>query len=88
MLKTVYNVNAYIFKNDINNEYCSNTFEWCNDGIESIDKLQNISYICDYLIDLKSNLMKMYFYCKDIGGTSLQTNNIIKKHIKITFMYY
>ncbi len=39
---------AYIFENNEDNTTCSNTFEWCNDGVEpQKDLLQNISYITD-----------------------------------------
>ncbi len=39
---------AYIFENNEDNTACSNTFEWCNEGIRpEKDNLQNISYITD-----------------------------------------
>ena len=39
---------AYIVENNEDNTACSNTFEWCNEGVEpQIDVLQNISYITD-----------------------------------------
>ncbi len=39
---------VYIFENNEDNTACSNTFEWCNRGIEpQIDSLQNVSYITD-----------------------------------------
>lgn len=39
---------AYIFENNEDNTVCSNTFEWCNEGIRpEKDNLQNISYITD-----------------------------------------
>ena len=39
---------AYIFENNEDNTTCSNTFEWCNEGITpEKDNLQNISYITD-----------------------------------------
>ena len=38
----------YIFENNDENTHCSNTFEWCNEGIEpQIDMLQNVSYADD-----------------------------------------
>lgn len=76
-----YNVSrVYIFKNDINNEYCSNTFEWCNDGIESqIDKLQNISYQ-DYLIDFKKQFNEDgILYCKDIEELPCKLTILLRK---------
>ena len=46
---TQFNVSrAYIFENNEDNTACSNTFEWCNEGIlPEKDNLQNISYITD-----------------------------------------
>ncbi len=39
---------VYIFENNADNTACSNTFEWCNHGIEpQKDSLQNVSYITD-----------------------------------------
>ncbi len=39
---------VYIFENNENNTACSNTFEWCNDGVEpEKDNLQNVSYVTD-----------------------------------------
>lgn len=36
---------GYIFENTADDQACSNTFEWCDAGIESkIDRLQNIRY--------------------------------------------
>jgi len=36
---------VYVFENSPDNKLCSNTFEWCNDGISpEIQNLQNISY--------------------------------------------
>lgn len=39
---------VYIFENNDDNTTCSNTFEWCNEGISpEKDHLQNVSYITD-----------------------------------------
>jgi len=36
---------VYIFENSFGDTHCSNTFEWCNEGIEpQIDLLQDVSY--------------------------------------------
>jgi len=36
---------VYVFENNAENTHCSNTFEWCNEGIApEINNLQNISY--------------------------------------------
>ena len=36
---------VYVFENNKNNETCTNTFEWCNQGVEpQIENLQDIPY--------------------------------------------
>lgn len=64
---------VYIFENDNDNKHCSNTFEWCNEGIEpQINQLQNISYEKDldhYDSQFDENGI---FYCKD-------TNDLVEK---------
>ncbi len=58
---------VYIFENNADNTACSNTFEWCNEGITpEIDNLQNISYLEDipgwfHLFDERGT-----FYCTDV----------------------
>lgn len=65
-----YNVSrAYIFENSEDGSCCSNTFEWCNEGIEpEIETLQNISYSDDldglYYENFDENSV---FYCPDIS---------------------
>lgn len=46
---TQFNVSrVYIFENNDDNTTCSNTFEWCNEGIQpEKDNLQNLSYLTD-----------------------------------------
>lgn len=69
MVGRKYNVSrAYIFEDSEDGATCSNTFEWCNEGIEpEIDRLQNISYHADlggvYLDNFDENGV---FYCPDI----------------------
>lgn len=65
-----YNVSrAYIFEDTEDGEHCSNTFEWCNEGIlPEIEHLQNISYD-----DLGGNYRENFnengiFYCQDIAS--------------------
>ena len=39
---------VYIFENSPDNRFCSNTYEWCNAGIEpQLPNLQNVSYETD-----------------------------------------
>lgn len=58
---------VYIFQNDPNNRFCSNTFEWCNHGIHpEIAQLQEISYETDipgYTENFDENGI---FYCPDV----------------------
>lgn len=63
-----YNVSrAYVFENSDDNTYCSNTFEWCNDGIEpEIENLKEVSY--SLIGDYKQYFNERgIFYCKDIS---------------------
>ncbi len=59
---------VYIFENNADNTCCSNTFEWCNDGIEpAMEHLQNISYE-DELLGYEDNFNEYgIFYCPDIA---------------------
>jgi len=58
---------VYIFENNENNTACSNTFEWCNEGISpEIDNLQNISYISDIAGWPDVFNEQGLFYCTDI----------------------
>lgn len=56
---------AYIFEESEDGSYCTNTFEWCDDGIEpEIDQLQSVAYaeIGDYHENFDANGI---FYCTD-----------------------
>lgn len=58
---------VYIFENSNDDQLCSNTFEWCNEGVApEIDNLQGISYEKDlggYFQNFDENGV---FYCCDI----------------------
>jgi len=58
---------VYVFENSEDNRFCSNTFEWCNTGIEpEIQNLQNISYEAD-IPNYEDNFDEQgIFYCPDI----------------------
>lgn len=60
---------VYIFENSENDLYCSNTFEWCNEGIEpQIDRLQDLPYET-FGEDYRSNFDERgIFYCRDVAG--------------------
>ena len=59
---------VYVFENSDDNRFCTNTFEWCNDGIKpEIQNLQNLSYEDDI-----AGYLDMYdehgiFYCPDVN---------------------
>ncbi|MGX9757452.1 GGDEF domain-containing protein [Clostridioides difficile] len=66
-----------IFRAD-DNLYCSNTFEWCNDGIApEISNLKKVSYnLFDYY---KQNFNdRGIFYCKDISSLDDGLYKILK----------
>lgn len=78
-----YNVShAYIVENSDDNTQFTNTFEWCNDGVESEkDRLKNVPY------SRSSNYgsyfdMNGVFYCDDISKLPTKTyNTLINKNI-------
>jgi len=58
---------VYVFENSPDNRFCSNTYEWCNKGIDpEIQNLQNISYETD-IPNYDANFNEEgIFYCPDI----------------------
>lgn len=58
---------VYVFENSDDNRFCSNTYEWCNDGIiPQMDLLQNLSYETD-IPNFEENFNEEgIFYCPDI----------------------
>ena len=58
---------VYIFENSDDDRHCSNTYEWCNDGIKpEIQRMQGLSYAKEL-----SGYMDLYdengiFYCPDV----------------------
>ena len=58
---------VYVFENSDDNRYCSNTYEWCNQGIPAeIDQLQNISYEADIPGYEENFNEEGIFYCPDV----------------------
>lgn len=58
---------AYVFENTEDGRYCSNTYEWCNTGIQpEIENLQNVEYgpLGNYVDLYDENSL---FYCRDIS---------------------
>jgi PAS domain-containing protein len=59
---------VYIFENSEDNRYCSNTYEWCNQGITpEIANLQNISYETDIPGYADNFDEQGIFYCPDVA---------------------
>jgi len=69
---------VYVFENSDDNRFCSNTYEWCNEGIQpEIGNLQDISYETDI-----AGYVDMYdengiFYCPDIETLPENIYNIV-----------
>ncbi len=73
-----YNVSrAYIFEDSADGSYCSNTFEWCSEGIEpQINQLQNVKH--EDLGDYYSNFdVNGVFYCVNTETLPPQQYQII-----------
>lgn len=69
----------YIFENNEDNTTCSNTFEWCGDGITpEINNLQNISYITDIPGWPDVFNEQGIFYCTDIASLAPQFRAILE----------
>lgn len=70
---------VYIFESSEDGSTCSNTFEWCADGIESqIKNLQNLSYLenlGDYCRNFSTDGV---FYCNDITTLHPDLYGILK----------
>ncbi len=69
----------YIFENNDENTHCSNTFEWCNEGIRpEKENLQNICYETD-LPDWESNYDENdILFCTDIAQLSPFVRSILE----------
>ncbi len=59
---------VYVFENSEDNRFCSNTYEWCSQGIlPQIDNLQNISYETDIPHYADNFDERGIFYCPDVA---------------------
>ena len=69
---------VYVFENSDDNRYCSNTFEWCNEGIQpEIQNLQGISYEEDIAGYVDMYNEQGIFYCPDIDELPENIYNIV-----------
>lgn len=70
---------AYIFESSEDGTRCSNTFEWCGEGVASqIDILQNIAYVDDLGDYLKNFDEHGIFYCHDIESLHPDVYAVLK----------
>jgi len=59
---------VYVFENSDDNRYCSNTYEWCAEGIcPEMDNLQNVSYDQDIPGYREMFNEQGIFYCQDVS---------------------
>lgn len=59
---------VYVFENSEDNRFCSNTYEWCNQGITpEIQNLQNLSYETDIPGYADNFDEEGIFYCPDVA---------------------
>ncbi len=70
---------VYIFENSPDDKFCSNTFEWCNHGINpEIQNLQNISYEFDIPGYINLFNEQGIFYCPDITVLPQEAYDIVE----------
>ncbi len=70
---------VYIFENNDDNTTCSNTFEWCNEGVSpEKDNLQNVNYTTDIPGWLSVYDERGIFYCTDITSLKPQFRAILE----------
>ncbi len=70
---------VYVFENDLNNTECSNTFEWCNEGITpEKDNLQHISYETDIPNYWENFNERGIFYCEDVSKLPMHLREILE----------
>ena len=77
---THFNVSrVYIFENNDDNTACSNTFEWCNEGISpEKDNLQDVSYITDIPSWQDVYDEKGVLYCADVKDLPPNAQEILE----------
>lgn len=70
---------AYIFESSEDGCYCSNTFEWCGEGVSpQINKLQNIAYVDELGDYLKNFNQHGIFYCHNIETLHPDVYGVLK----------
>lgn len=71
---------VYIFENEDDGRCCSNTFEWCNAGVEpQKDMLQKVRYLEDLGGTYEGNFDENgVFYCRDVSEMEPQQYAIVQ----------
>jgi len=70
---------VYIFENNDDNTACSNTFEWCNEGIlPEKDNLQDLSYLTDLVGWPDVYKENGVLYCSDINELEPHIRQIVE----------
>lgn len=71
---------VYVFENSEDDQFCSNTFEWCNVGISpEKDNLQNMSYAEDLGGTYQDNFNEEgVFFCSDIRSLPREQFEILE----------
>ena len=70
---------VYIFEDEEDPDYCTNTYEWCNEGVRpEIGNLQHVLYANDLEGGYQSNFNESgVFYCRDIDVLTPQQREIL-----------
>lgn len=70
---------VYIFEDEEDPVYCTNTYEWCNEGVRpEIGNLQHVLYANDLEGGYQSNFNESgVFYCRDIDVLTPQQREIL-----------
>ena len=71
---------VYIFEDEEDPDYCTNTYEWCNEGVRpEIANLQHVQYANDLEGGYQSNFNESgVFYCRDIDVLTQQQREILE----------
>ncbi len=70
---------VYVFENSLDDSWCDNTFEWCNEGIlPEIHNLQRVSYVTD-IPEYEQNFNEEgIFHCPNIQELPQQVREILE----------
>ncbi len=70
---------VYIFENSDDNRFCSNTFEWCNYGIQpEMENLQGLSYETDIPDHPQVFDERGVFYCPNVTELPARSREILE----------